>query len=70
MPVIVISGIALFFPDMLPDKILGMGGIHIIDLFHIITGFVLSLFMVIHIYFCTIGKTSLSNFKSMINGWH
>ena len=70
MPVIVITGVALFFPDMLPEKIFGIGGVHFIDLIHIISGFVLSIFMVIHIYFCTIGKTPLTNFKSMVNGWH
>ena len=70
MPFILISGIALFFPDLLPDKIFGIGGIHFIDLIHIISGFILSIFMVVHIYFCTIGKTPLSNFKSMVNGWH
>lgn len=70
MPVIVISGIALFFPDLLPDKILTFSGIHFIDLVHIIGGFTLTVFLVVHVYFCTIGKTSTSNFKSMINGWH
>lgn len=70
MPIIVISGLALFFPEMLPDKIIGIGGILLTDLVHIITGFVLSIFIVVHIYFCTFGKTPFSNFKSMINGWH
>jgi thiosulfate reductase cytochrome b subunit len=70
MPIVVITGVALFFPDMLPDKIVGIVGIHFIDLIHIISGFTLSIFMVVHIYFCTIGKTPLANFKSMINGWY
>lgn len=70
MPIIIITGFGLFFPEMLPDKILGAGGIHITDLIHILSGFVLSVFMVVHIYFCTIGSTPTSNFKSMINGWH
>jgi len=70
MPIIVITGIAMFFPEILPSKIIGFSGIHITDLFHIITGFMLSIFMVVHIYFCTIGKTTTANFKSMINGWH
>jgi thiosulfate reductase cytochrome b subunit len=26
--------------------------------------------MLIHIYFCTIGATFVSNFKSMITGFH
>lgn len=70
MPIVIISGFGLFFPELLPDKILGIGGIHLTDLFHIITGFILTVFMVVHIYFCTIGTTPWSNFKSMINGWH
>lgn len=70
MPLIIISGLGLFFPDILPSSILGINGIHLTDLLHIITGFALSVFMVIHIYFCTIGKSPTANFKSMINGWH
>lgn len=70
MPIVIISGVALFFPDMLPTKIIGASGIHVIDLLHIITGFLLSVFMLVHIYFCTIGKSPTANFKSMINGFH
>jgi len=70
MPLIVATGLGLFFPEILPNSIFGVNGIHFTDLIHIITGFGLSIFMVIHIYFCTIGKTPLANFKSMINGWH
>lgn len=70
VPIVTITGIMLFYPDVLPSKILGIGGIHLTDLIHIITGFALSVFMAVHIYFCTIGKTPLANFKSMINGWH
>ncbi len=70
LPVIIFSGLGLFFPEILPNNIIGINGIHFTDLLHIISGFVLSVFMVIHIYFCTFGKTPLSNFKSMINGWH
>jgi len=70
IPIIIIAGVLLFFPDIIPSKLIGLSGIQLIDLVHIITGFVISIFMVIHIYFCTIGKTPSSNFKSMINGWH
>ena len=70
MPAIIVTGLGLFFPDILPDRILGINGIHLTDLLHIIVGFGLSVFMVIHIYFCTFGKTPWTNFKSMINGWH
>lgn len=70
MPLVIISGFGLFFPDILPNKMLGLSGIHFFDLVHIITGFALSIFMIVHVYFCTIGKTPTANFKSMINGWH
>lgn len=70
MPIVIISGFGLFFPSTLPEKILGLSGIHFFDLVHIITGFALSIFMIVHVYFCTIGKTPVANFKSMINGWH
>ncbi len=70
VPVVILTGYLLLFPEILPEKILGISGIHLIDLIHIVTGFILSVFIIVHVYFCTIGKTPLANFKSMINGWH
>jgi len=70
MPVIIVTGLGLFFPDILPARILGINGIHLTDLLHIVMGFAISVFMIVHIYFCTIGKTPWANFKSMLNGWH
>jgi thiosulfate reductase cytochrome b subunit len=70
IPVVVISGLGLLYPDAIPTSLFGLSGLHLTDLFHIITGFIISLFMFIHIYFCTIGKTATSNFKSMITGYH
>jgi thiosulfate reductase cytochrome b subunit len=70
MPFIIGTGIALLYPDILPDNIMGFSGIHFMDLIHILVGFILSIFIIVHVYFCTIGKTPLANFKSMINGWH
>ena len=70
MPILIITGIALLFPEYIPTQIFTKSGIHITDLIHIIVGFTLSMFLLVHIYFCTIGKTPLANFKSMINGWH
>ena len=70
VPIGILTGYLLLFPEILPEKILGFSGIHFIDLIHIVTGFFLSVFLIVHVYFCTIGKTWSSNFKSMINGWH
>lgn len=70
MPIIIITGFALLYPEVNLQEFAGFSGIHLTDLLHIVIGFALSVFMVVHIYFCTIGKTPLANFKSMINGWH
>ncbi len=70
VPLVFISGWAMLYPDTIPTTILGGSGLHITDAIHIISGFVISLFMIIHIYFCTMGKTPLSNFRSIVNGYH
>jgi thiosulfate reductase cytochrome b subunit len=70
MPVMIVTGLALMYPEIIIEDVFGISGIHLTDLFHIISGFVLSVFMVVHVYFCTIGKTPVSNFRSMVTGWH
>jgi len=70
VPIMAVSGVGLLYPDIIPTQVLWLSGLHITDLFHIISGFIISMFMFVHIYFCTIGKTATSNFKSMITGYH
>jgi len=70
MPFLILSGFGLIFPELLPHRVFSISGIHLTGLIHIISGFSLSVFMLIHLYFCTIGKTPVSNFKSMVNGYH
>ena len=70
VPVMSISGIGLLYPNFIPTQILGISGLHLTDLFHILAGFVISMFMFVHVYFCTIGKTTTSNFKGMLTGYH
>ena len=69
VPLIIISGLAMLFPKVIYDRILGVPGMLITDIVHIIAGFIGSIFMIIHVYFCTIGTKPLSNFKSIINGY-
>lgn len=69
-PLIFISGWALLFPETIIENVYGFSGIHLTGLLHIISGFVISVFMFVHIYFCTIGTTVKSNFKAMFTGWH
>lgn len=69
-PLIFITGWALLFPEFIVTRLLHFSGITLTSLFHAVIGFLISLFLIIHIYFCTVGHTVTSNFKSMINGYH
>jgi thiosulfate reductase cytochrome b subunit len=69
LPVIFITGWALLFPEMIVNRVFNISGILITDIFHIVAGFVVSIFLVVHVYFCTTGVRFGSIFKSMINGW-
>jgi thiosulfate reductase cytochrome b subunit len=71
MPFIFITGLALMFPELIfVKKIFGTSGIHFTDLIHIMVGFVLSIFLVIHIYLCFVVKPTGSSFKAMLTGYH
>jgi thiosulfate reductase cytochrome b subunit len=70
MPLLILSGIALMFPGMISYNVFNISGLVFYDVLHIIVGFVLSVFLVIHIYTCTLGDKPGTLFKSMINGYH
>lgn len=69
MPVIIITGLALLFPEFIIEKVFQSSGIFLTALLHSVVGFMLSMFLVIHVYFSTMGNTPTSNFKSMVNGY-
>jgi thiosulfate reductase cytochrome b subunit len=70
VPLVFITGWALLYPEILFTKVLGASGLKVNDFIHVIVGFFLSFFLFVHVYFCTIGATFVSNFKSMITGYH
>ncbi|MCX7879948.1 MAG: cytochrome b/b6 domain-containing protein [Ignavibacteria bacterium] len=70
MPIIIISGWLLMFPELAPDEFLGLGGVWPMALLHTIAGYILTIFMVVHIYLGTTGKTLGELYKSMLTGWH
>ena len=69
LPIILITGWAMFFPEFIITSIFGISGLFLTDLIHIVIGFSISMFLIIHIYFSMLGTNILSSFKSMINGW-
>ena len=70
MPLLILSGIALLFPEMIAYNVFNISGLVFYSVLHIIVGFVLSLFLLIHIYTCTLGDKAGTLFKSMISGYH
>ena len=70
VPFVILSGWGLLYPEITVKSFVGYSGLDLTDLFHIIAGFTISIIMCVHIYFCTIGKSPWSNFKSMLNGYH
>jgi len=70
MPLVIISGIGLMFPEVTINRVFGISGLILTDLLHITMGFFLSVFLVIHIYTCTLGSKPTSLFRGMITGYH
>lgn len=70
MPLLIISGIVLLFPEIAISNVSGMSGLVINDVLHITMGFFLSIFMIIHIYTCTLGSKATSLFRGILTGFH
>jgi len=69
LPMLFITGWALMFPEFILKKFLGLSGIFLTDQFHVILGFLVVIFLFIHLYVSTMGKSPLSNFRSIVTGW-
>jgi thiosulfate reductase cytochrome b subunit len=70
MPLLILSGLGLLFPAIIINRFLGVSGLIFNDLLHVTTGFLISVFMVIHIYTCTLGSSPTSLFRGIISGYH
>jgi len=70
MPFLIFTGLALMLPEMIVEKTFGFNGISLTAVFHSMLGFLVSLFLVIHLYAASVGKNPFANFKSIITGWH
>jgi thiosulfate reductase cytochrome b subunit len=69
VPLVIITGVGLMFPKIIIEKLFGISGLLITDITHVITGFILFLFMLVHIYMSTLGKTPSGSFRAIITGW-
>ncbi|MFV0591307.1 MAG: cytochrome b/b6 domain-containing protein [Draconibacterium sp.] len=70
VPLVIISGIGLMFPELIFNKIYNVSGVLITAVTHSAMGFFISIFLLIHLYIASIGKSPVENFKSIITGWH
>lgn len=70
LPLIFLTGVPMLFSGIFIRQLLGDSAFFWTDMLHLVTGFLLSLFLIIHLYFCTMGAKPLSNFKSIITGYH
>lgn len=69
MPLLLVSGISLFFPITLMEKLPGVSSLHLTSLIHRVSSFSLTAFLIIHIYSSTLGHSPSMHFKSIITGW-
>ena len=69
LPLLFITGWALLFPEFILKRFLGFSGVFLSAQLHMVMGFLVSVFLIIHIYVSTMGRTPFSNFSSMVNGW-
>jgi thiosulfate reductase cytochrome b subunit len=70
LPLLIISGLGLLFPEVTINRIFGVSGLILTDILHITMAFFLSVFLIIHIYTCTLGSKPTSLFRGMISGYH
>ena len=69
-PLLIISGIGLLLPEITIKSVFGISGLILTDILHITMGFFMSVFMVIHVYTCTLGPKPTSLFRGIITGYH
>jgi thiosulfate reductase cytochrome b subunit len=70
VPGIIITGWALLFPETIIEDVYNVSGIFLTAILHTILGILISFFLIIHLYVASIGKSPLTNFRSIINGYH
>lgn len=70
LPLMLLTGIIFLVPEFAPDRVFGFDGLLPVAVLHYLTGAAIVMFMIVHIYLGTTGKTATSMFKTMLTGWH
>lgn len=67
-PLLILSGVGLFFNDLLPADIYGIDGKTMVVMVHVAMSHIMVLFIAAHVYLCTTGVTVSEHFKNMLTG--
>lgn len=70
VPIVIITGIALLFPELIIDEVYSLSGVMLTAILHGIIGFFIFIFLLIHLYVASIGKSPLNNYRGIVTGWH
>lgn len=70
VPGLIVTGLALLFPETIIENVYSVSGIFLTAILHASLGFLVSIFLIVHLYVASIGKNPLNNFKSILNGYH
>ncbi|MFB6340257.1 cytochrome b/b6 domain-containing protein [Saccharicrinis sp. FJH62] len=70
VPLVILTGLALLFPEVIIERFLKTSGIRLTAIFHASLGFLISLFLFIHLYVASVGKHPFRNYRSIITGYH
>ena len=70
VPGLIITGLALLFPETIIENVYSVSGIFMTAILHAALGFLVSIFLIVHLYVASIGKHPLNNFKSILTGYH
>ena len=70
VPFLILTGMLFFFPELAPRSLFGMNGLLPIAVTHYVTGFLVTMFLLGHVYMGTTGVTPDSGMRMMLTGWH
>lgn len=70
VPAQMVSGILLWKIEHFDKYASLLGGVKVADTIHVLLSYTLVLFLIVHGYLITMGKTPTAHLKAMINGYH
>jgi len=68
VPLQIVTGVLLWNLEGFHPLIEALGGVRTIDAFHIILAYIVTAFLIVHVYLSTLGHSFFAHFKAMIVG--